>query len=161
MPTRRFGISAFDSNGRIIYNSHLVGSFSDVEGEVAWMNSSDARVIKDAFMECLASDTPQDLETSTLDADGTLHSFRYTFHPIPSGCRVVSVWREPYNGEALTERELTALRHLSEGITSGEIPATMGLSERTAQGLLQSARDKLDARTTTQAVALATRYGLI
>jgi PAS domain S-box-containing protein len=61
----------------------------------------------------------------------------------------------------LTPREREVLSLLARGSTSGETAATLGIGEETVQTHIRRARVKLAARTRTEAVATATRLGLL
>ncbi len=65
------------------------------------------------------------------------------------------------SGPALSARETEVLRLLAEGRTNKEIAATLVISERTAKFHVRSLFAKLGATNRTEAVALATRRGLI
>lgn len=67
------------------------------------------------------------------------------------------------HGEAgkLTGRERELLTYLSHGLTLGMAADAMGVTVGTAREFRQTARFKLRAKTTTHAVALALRQGLI
>jgi DNA-binding CsgD family transcriptional regulator len=62
---------------------------------------------------------------------------------------------------ALSPRERQVLALLAEGQTSAETAATLGIGEETVQTHVRRAMTKLSARTRTQAVAIALRYGLL
>ena len=61
----------------------------------------------------------------------------------------------------LPPRARLALELLSTGWTCSEIAAQMVVSQSGVWSALQTARNKLDARTTYEAVAVAVRRGLI
>jgi DNA-binding CsgD family transcriptional regulator len=61
----------------------------------------------------------------------------------------------------LTRRERQVLDQLAHGATSGQVAATLGIGEETVQTHIRRARAKLGARTRTEAVAVATRLGLL
>lgn len=63
--------------------------------------------------------------------------------------------------QRLTPRELQVLRRLSAGESSRSIAATLGLSTETVRTHVQAVRRKLGARSRLEAVATATRRGLI
>jgi LuxR family quorum sensing-dependent transcriptional regulator len=63
--------------------------------------------------------------------------------------------------DVLTPRERECLRWASEGKTSREIGQILALSNHTIDGYLRAAMEKLDAVTRTQAVATASKLGLI
>jgi len=61
----------------------------------------------------------------------------------------------------LTPPEVMALRLASHGLTAAMIADERGVSEQTVRTQLANARVKLAAKTTTHAVAVAMRHGLI
>lgn len=61
----------------------------------------------------------------------------------------------------LTEAELEALRMARDGQLLKEIAHDLGVSEGAIKQRLKSAKDKLDARNSTHAIAKATQFGLI
>ncbi|MBI5493182.1 MAG: response regulator transcription factor [Deltaproteobacteria bacterium] len=63
--------------------------------------------------------------------------------------------------EALSEREVTVLRLLSDGKTNKEIANELSLSDKTVKNHLHNIFQKLNATDRTQAVVLAIRKGLI
>lgn len=63
--------------------------------------------------------------------------------------------------EALTSREVEVLEHLSRGKSNKEISALLGISETTVKTHLGSIFRKLDVLSRTEAIATASRLGLI
>ena len=61
----------------------------------------------------------------------------------------------------ITARELDCLKWVAAGKTAWEASVILGISERTVRFHLNAAREKLDCRTTTQAVAKAVSHQLI
>ncbi|GGF00932.1 hypothetical protein GCM10011611_03140 [Aliidongia dinghuensis] len=61
----------------------------------------------------------------------------------------------------LTRRELECLRLLAEGEQPKRIAHMLGLTPKTVEHYVGSARRKLGARTTTQAVVIAVFQGII
>jgi DNA-binding NarL/FixJ family response regulator len=61
----------------------------------------------------------------------------------------------------LARRELEVLRLLAEGATTRDIAGQLCYSERTVKNIVHDALTKMNCRTRTQAVALATRQGFI
>jgi DNA-binding NarL/FixJ family response regulator len=61
----------------------------------------------------------------------------------------------------LTEREVDVLKLLAEGLAYGEIGAQLSISGETVRTHVRKACDRLNAETSTQAVATALRQGLI
>jgi PAS domain S-box-containing protein len=62
---------------------------------------------------------------------------------------------------SLTRREREVLTLLARGSTSAQAASTLGIGEETVQTHIRRARVKLAARTRTEAVATATRLGLL
>ncbi|MEZ4666478.1 MAG: response regulator transcription factor [Anaerolineae bacterium] len=63
--------------------------------------------------------------------------------------------------EALTEREIDVLTQAARGLTNKEIGRSLFISDRTVQGHLQNAYQKLGVSTRTEAVTIALSRGLI
>lgn len=63
--------------------------------------------------------------------------------------------------ETLTKREIQALSFAASGMKAREIANYMCLSEKTVTAHLAHGREKLTARNTTNAVAIAIRRGII
>jgi len=63
--------------------------------------------------------------------------------------------------ERLTHREFDVLRRLAEGDSTRAIAERMSYSERTVKNIVHDLMTKLNCRTRAQAVALATRQGVI
>jgi DNA-binding NarL/FixJ family response regulator len=61
----------------------------------------------------------------------------------------------------LTDRELTVLRHLAEGMSNKQIGSSLYLAEQTVKFHLTSLYRKLNARSRTEAVREAYRIGLL
>jgi LuxR family transcriptional regulator len=61
----------------------------------------------------------------------------------------------------LTQAELEALRMVRDGLLMKEIAGLLGVSEGAVQQRLKNAKLKLNASTSSQAVAMATGFGLI
>lgn len=61
----------------------------------------------------------------------------------------------------LTKAELEALRMVKEGLLVKEIASRLGVTEGAVKQRLKSAKTKLGAKTSSQAVSAATGYGLI
>jgi DNA-binding CsgD family transcriptional regulator len=163
MTQHRHGVTALDNDGRILYASETVGGFTEesVAEKPVWIGSLDETDIERGFMQCVGYRTAVDLATSTQTPDGSVYHFWYTLHPLPPNCRVVGVWHPPMVGQVLDARELECLRALAGGMVQAELAEKLHVSESTVKAILLSCRVKLNARTTTQAVALAVRHGLI
>ncbi|MBW3096595.1 helix-turn-helix transcriptional regulator [Pseudohoeflea coraliihabitans] len=65
------------------------------------------------------------------------------------------------SGVAMTKRELETLHLLAEGLTSGQMGSTLGLSAHTVDWYMNGIQAKLAAKNRHHAVALAFRRGLI
>jgi DNA-binding NarL/FixJ family response regulator len=63
--------------------------------------------------------------------------------------------------QALTDRELTVLQHLSHGLATREVAAEIHVSEETVKTYLKQIFRKLGVRDRTEAVAEAFRRGLV
>ena len=61
----------------------------------------------------------------------------------------------------LTRRQSEGLRYIADGYTARNIVYRLGISERMVRFHLEGARNRLGAGSTTQAVYLATKAGLI
>lgn len=61
----------------------------------------------------------------------------------------------------LTAAELEALRMVRDGLLMKEIASLLGVSEGAVQQRLKNAKTKLNAATSSQAVSMATGFGLI
>jgi DNA-binding CsgD family transcriptional regulator len=159
----RHGVSSYAIDGRILQVSDAVGGFDEqnLSGQPPWIASPEATSIKAAFAECVHYRTPVDCRSSHAAPDGNAYHFSYTFHRLPDGAAVVSVWHPPMVGQVLDAREMAILRELAEGRTHDEVRDSFKLSERTLSAVLHEIRVKLGARTNTHAAALAVRHGLI
>jgi DNA-binding CsgD family transcriptional regulator len=82
----------------------------------------------------------------------------YYLHARISGLRAQA---RPRPTAELAPRERECLKWVAAGKTDWEISQILAISEQTAHGYVQSALDKLGARTRAQAVALALRAALI
>lgn len=61
----------------------------------------------------------------------------------------------------LSPREREILQLTAHGLTSDEVAARFGISERVVRGYLQACRNKLNAQNSTHAVARAVKLGLV
>jgi len=61
----------------------------------------------------------------------------------------------------ITAREEEVLQAVADGLGTGEIAATMFISQRTVKNHLASIYEKLDARDRTQAVLMAVKMGIV
>lgn len=160
------GVCVFDGEGILTYVSRMIDKFgtaSDVVGKPVWQSCEDEHHVRHAFAECLLTGQPVRADSVTVAPDGTRFRFRYTFHALPRGKdhRVATVWYQPTIGQALATQELECLRLLADGMHQSEIAERQFVSESTVKSALFRARAKLNARTNTQAVALAARHGLL
>jgi DNA-binding CsgD family transcriptional regulator len=73
----------------------------------------------------------------------------YVFH----NASIRTVWMEQAGGKPLTERESDCMRFLADGLRQDAIADVMGIARVTVEMHLRSARQKLRARTLTEAVA--------
>ena len=67
----------------------------------------------------------------------------------------------PRSESQLTPREIEVLRHLRKGLGTGAIAARLGVSTSTIYTHVENARNKLQARTRLQALAIAEQRGLL
>lgn len=68
---------------------------------------------------------------------------------------------EHFSDEALTEREVDVLRHVSGGNRNRDIAERLSISEETVKVHIKHIMEKLGASDRTQAVAIAVRRGII
>lgn len=61
----------------------------------------------------------------------------------------------------LSEREVTVIRQVANGANANEIALALSVTSRTVENRLKSAREKLRARTSAEAIYKATAFGLI
>jgi two-component system NarL family response regulator len=80
-----------------------------------------------------------------------------TYLPAPLAAKLA----ERVSGDALTAREIEVLRRLAAGKSNKEIGAELFVSEGTVKSHVKGIFTKLDVVTRTEAVATATRRGLI
>ncbi len=159
MTQQRLGVTACDARGWIVYSSDYYGGFSDQTHmrRPLWTGCADPVEVQSSFAKCLGTQRPVENSAVAEAPDGQQYRFRSSLHPMPRDIAVVCVYHPPRVGEPLEPREIEALRLMSEG----ESLEQMGVSKRTVSQIVSSARDKLGARHTTHAVALAVRHGLI
>jgi PAS domain S-box-containing protein len=67
----------------------------------------------------------------------------------------------PEAAPALTPRQHEILRLLAQGLSTGTIAGTLGLSEETVRNHIRALLAALDAHSRLEAVAVARRYGLL
>lgn len=72
-----------------------------------------------------------------------------------------AVSRHQLRSNTLSQREYQILRHLGEGLTNGTIAREIGVSESTVRTYVSRLYDKLGVHSRKQAVAVATRWGLL
>lgn len=63
--------------------------------------------------------------------------------------------------DKFTPREIEVLRLISEGLTTRQVSGKLGVSERTVESHISKLYRKLEAKTRVQALATATRLGLL
>ena len=68
---------------------------------------------------------------------------------------------EHLSDEALTEREIDVLRHVSGGNRNRDIAERLFISEETVKVHMKHIMEKLGASDRTQAIAIAVRRGII
>ena len=73
----------------------------------------------------------------------------------------MSINRANMRVRAVTAREREALQLAADGWKDQEIAARMGISHHGVEKHLRSVRDKLEARNTTHALAIAMRLGVV
>ena len=76
-------------------------------------------------------------------------------------CRLASLFSDLTPPDGVTEAETEVLSAIRDGEIIKEIAFKLGISEGAVKQRLRSAKDKLGARTTPQAVSLASGYGLL
>jgi DNA-binding NarL/FixJ family response regulator len=64
-------------------------------------------------------------------------------------------------GGGLSEREVEVLRHVADGLDTGQIAAAMNYSERTVKNVLSACTTRLNLRNRPHAVAYAMRTGML
>jgi len=69
--------------------------------------------------------------------------------------------KNPNHSNTLTHRQRECLQYIADGHTGRSIAHRLGISERMVRFHLEGARLRLNAGSTTQAVHLATKLGLI
>lgn len=89
----------------------------------------------------------------------TIRSVHAGHRRIPQ--EVASEMAEHAGDDALTEREIEVLRHVSAGNSNRIIGAELNLSEQTVKGHLRNILSKLGANDRTHAVMIAIRRGFI
>ncbi|MCA9489953.1 MAG: response regulator transcription factor [Myxococcales bacterium] len=81
-------------------------------------------------------------------------------HPVRHAVMIVAYGPTPAD-QALTPREVEVLALVADGLTGPQIAERTGLSRSTVNTHVEHAREKLGARTRTEAVAVAVRRGLL
>jgi two-component system nitrate/nitrite response regulator NarL len=132
-------------------NVPVVAIVSDNTSAVtAWSNGIRGILARDVKSAKLAAAIKAVAERlSAVDA-------RFTDAPASSSSYV-----PPTQMETLTERELEVLQLVAEGLPNKSIAAKLGISEHTIKFHVNSILSKTGAQSRTQAVTLATRFGLI
>jgi LuxR family transcriptional regulator, quorum-sensing system regulator CviR len=98
------------------------------------------------------------------DADGTQRFTRLLEYLLPSIHRVlIANTYTPLSNrvKGLSPREMTVLMWMKEGKTNWEIAQIVGVTERTVRFHVEGIFAKLDAKSRTQAVAVAMEHGLL
>ncbi len=67
----------------------------------------------------------------------------------------------PVSPGVLTDREVTVLMLLADGLDTAEVGRRVFLSERSVKNIIHDVTSRLSLRNRTQAVAYALRHGLI
>lgn len=96
--------------------------------------------------------------TSPMDMAAAIRKVYAGKKPIPP--EVATHLAEHLSDEALTQRELEVLRHVSAGNSNKIIAGGLNLSEHTVKGHLKSILSKLGANDRTHAVTIALHRGL-
>lgn len=65
------------------------------------------------------------------------------------------------SGSGLTSRELAVLRHVADGLDTGQIATALNYSERTVKNVLSALTTRLNLRNRPHAVAYAMRTGML
>jgi LuxR family transcriptional regulator, quorum-sensing system regulator SdiA len=87
---------------------------------------------------------------------------RKAFWAIAESANLGAPVSDPANrSHTMTKREIETLNLLAEGLTSGEMGSTLGLSTHTVDWYMNGIQHKLSARNRHHAVAIAFRRGLI
>ncbi len=118
-------------------------------GAIVRREEANARTLRDAIVTCAAGDgaLPPDLLGRLLNQMGTLQ--RNVLGP--RGLTLAG----------LTEREISVLRLLADGLDTAEVGHELFCSERTVKYIVHDVTSKLNLRNRTHAVAYALRRGLI
>ena len=99
--------------------------------------------------------------TEIFEAIRTVHAGGSLLEPGVTTRLLDHVREDREQSEALTPRELEVLLLISEGLSNGEIAERLFVTERTVKFHVSSILAKLGADNRTEAVAIATRRGLI
>lgn len=160
-----YGICAFDGNGILRYASKTLGDFDSdgILGQPVWHGCDNEDAIRNAFALTLMTGKPTTLASRVTDPSGVVSVVTYTFFrlPLEHHIRMLGIWAEPMSGPELSAQELNCLELLSRGMRQDAIAERLHVSDSTVKSALSRACQKLGARTTTHAVALAVRHGLI
>jgi DNA-binding NarL/FixJ family response regulator len=118
-------------------------------GAIVRREEANARTLRDAIATCAAGDgaLPADLLGRLLNHIGTLQRTVLS----PRGLTLAG----------LTDREISVLRLLAEGLDTTEVGHELFCSDRTIKYVVHDITSKLNLRNRTHAVAYAMRRGLI
>jgi LuxR family quorum sensing-dependent transcriptional regulator len=139
-------------------------TFTHAEQEVweasaaqGWINGFVVPIHGPAYFACIGMDSPEhDLDLG-LDQRLHLHIVALMTH---ERCRALSAPSMVDPATLLTTRELDCLRWVASGKTDWEIGVILGISAATARFHIDRAREKLGARSRSQAVARLALSGL-
>lgn len=141
------GVSAIKEIRELDGNAHIV-VLTTYDGD-----EDIYRAIKAGAKAYLLKDTARD---ALVDCVRKVHAGE-TYLPAPLAAKLA----ERVSGEALSAREIEVLRRLAAGKSNKEIGAELFISEGTVKTHVKSIFSKLDVVSRTEAVATATRRGLI
>lgn len=134
----------------------IVGEFPGACIIVLTNYSGDAQVIRAMKMGASAYLLKNMLRADLLDTIRKLHQGK---HYLPG--EVAGIIAAHMMDEALSARELEAVRLIALGLSNKEIACRMRTSEETAKSHVSNILAKLGARDRTQAVVIAARRGII
>ena len=134
----------------------IVSEFPEARIIVLTNYSGDAQVIRAMKMGASAYLLKNMLRNDLLDTIRKLHDGK---HYLPS--EVASIIAAHMMDDALSCRELEALKLMAHGFSNKEISRRMHISEETAKSHVSNVLSKLGARDRTQAVIVAARRGII
>jgi two-component system NarL family response regulator len=141
------GVSAIKEIRELDDNAHIV-VLTTYDGD-----EDIYRAIKAGAKAYLLKDTARD---ALVDCVRKVHAGE-TYLPAPLAAKLA----ERVSGDALSAREIEVLQRLAAGKSNKEIGAELFISEGTVKSHVKSIFTKLDVVSRTEAVATATRRGLI